>query len=232
MIKNDNDILSLQQAREIILAAVYPLPGEIAPLSEAQQRITSSDVAAVISLPSFDESTRDGFVISVIESFGQTGDRYRIVYEIPAGKPSGQILYPGTACRIMTGGVVPEGSTRVVPFEDCVEQDGAVSVAARALSAKATFIRKTGSEISQGERLVASGTILLADHLALLASCGIPAVSVRKSPVVGYVCTGSELISGDEILADGQKVSSNSFLLRGMIASTGGCPKNMGIIPR
>ena len=130
----------------------------------------------------------------------------------------------------MTGGVVPEGSTRVVPFEDCVEQDGAVAIAAHSLAAKATFIRKTGSEINQGERLVAGGTILLADHLALLASCGVQAVAVRKRPEVGYVCTGSELIAGDQILSDGQKVSSNSFLLRGMIASAGGRPKNMGIV--
>lgn len=224
-------MLSLQQAKATIVAAVHPLPSEIVALSKAQHRISAADIAAVLSLPSFDESTRDGFVISVIDGSGQTAERYRIGHEIPAGKPSGQMLHPGTACRIMTGGLVPQGSTRVVPFEDCVEQDGVVSVLARALSTRATFIRKTGSEISEGERLIAGGTVLLPDHLALLASCGIQMVSVRKRPVVGYVCTGSELIVGDELLADGQKVSSNSFLLQGMIASTGGCPKNMGIKP-
>lgn len=229
MMKNDTNTLSLHQAREAIAAAVHLLPSEIVALIDAQQRITASEVAAALSLPSFDESTRDGFVIREIGSSEQSDDRYRIVHEIPAGKPSGQILHPGTACRIMTGGAVPEGSTRVVPFEECVEQDGLVSVNVRALSAKSTFIRKIGSEISLGESLIASGTVLLADHLALLASCGVPTVSVRQNPVVGYVCTGSELISGDEILADGQKVSSNSFLLQGMIASTGSRPKNMGI---
>ena len=230
MIKSDNRTLSLQQAKATIFAAVYPLPSEIVALSKALQRITSSDVAAVTSLPSFDESTRDGFVIRVTKATGQIGMRYLLGQEIPAGTPSGHILQPGTACRIMTGGVVPEGGTRVVPFEECVEQDGVVCLAARSLHAKTTFIRKVGSEISRGERLVAGGTVLTADHLALLASCGIQVVSVSKRPVVGYACTGSELVAGDKILADGQKVSSNSFLLKGMIASAGGCPENMGII--
>ena len=230
MIKKDIDILSLQQARERILRADLSLPSEIVTLCEAQRRITSADVAASIPHPSFDESTRDGFVISVMGNSGRSEDRYRIVQEIPAGKPFEQILLPGTACRIMTGGMVPEGSTRVVPFEDCVEHDGAVTITARALPVKATFIRKAGSDISQGERLIAGGTLLLADHLALLASCGVQAVAVSKRPEVGYVCTGSELISGDQIISDGQKVSSNSFLLRGMIVSAAGCPKNIGII--
>ena len=230
MIEKDRNIFNLERAKETILAAIHPLPVEVVGLNEAQQRITASDVPAAISLPSYDESTRDGYVIHVIDGSGQTGGQYQVVREIPAGKPSGEILLPGTACRIMTGGCVPEGSTRVVPFEDCVEQDGVVSVAPGSLPTKTTFIRKTGSEIIQGERLVPGGVTLQAAHLALLASCGIQAVSVVSRPSVGYVCTGSELISGAEILENGQKVSSNSFLLRGLITSAGGCPANMGII--
>ena len=230
MTQKDRNIFSLERAKETILAAIHPLPVQVVGLNEAQQRITASDVPAAISLPSYDESTRDGFVIRVIDGSGQTGGQYQVVHEIPAGKPSEEILLPGTACRIMTGGCVPEGSTRVVPFEDCVERDGVVTIAPDSLSTRTTFIRKIGSEIRQGERLISAGVTLQAAHLALLASCGIQDVSVIGRPSVGYVCTGSELISGAEILENGQKVSSNSFLLRGLITSAGGCPANMGII--
>ena len=155
---------------------------------------------------------------------------FQIIDEIPAGKPSGNILIPGTACRIMTGGCVPEGGNRVVPFENCVERGRAVIVAEDSLQLKATYIRKTGSEIAQGERVVSGGVALQAGHLALLASCGVHAVSVVARPTVGYLCTGSELISGIDELEIGQKFSSNSFLLKGLLASVGACPKNLGII--
>ncbi len=230
MNKNNPDTCSLQRAKQIILATIHPLPGEIVDLSEAQQRITSSAVAAALSLPSYDESARDGFVIRVIEGSGQKLEHYKVEHEIPAGQPSGKILLPGTAGRIMTGGCVPEGSTRVVPFEDCGEQDGVISVAASALQTKATFIRKIGSEITHGEKLIAGGVELQAGHLALLATCGIQSVPVVRRPAVAYVCTGSELISGAEKMVTGQKVSSNSFLLRALIAQVGGCPVNMGIV--
>ncbi len=231
MNENKKKTLSLERARQTILQSTHRLPEEDVSLYQSYQRITTSDISAIMPQPSYDESTRDGYVIHASEGSAAKENKYRIVDEIWAGKSFGNILEPYTACRIMTGAYVPEGSTRVVPFEDCCEQNGVVSVTENSLQKRATFIRKIGSEIEQGERLVASGATLQAGHLALLASCGIQTVSVIRRPAVGYVCTGSELISGAEIQKNGQKVSSNSFLLRGLVASAGGCPEDMGIIP-
>ncbi|MCP4340904.1 MAG: molybdopterin molybdotransferase MoeA [Desulfobulbaceae bacterium] len=227
---NDKKTFSFQRAQQAIPATIQRLPDESVVLSEATQRITSADVLAVTPQPSFDESTRDGYVIEVIDGSDERVNRYRIADEIPAGKPSGNILEPGTACRIMTGGCVPEGSTRVVPYENCVEQNGSVIIEDSALQASATFIRKTGSEIAQGEKLVAAGVALQGGHLALLASCGVQFVSVVARPSVGYVCTGSELTTTTEGLEIGQKVSSNSFHLEGLLASVGALPGNFGVI--
>ncbi len=63
-------------------------------VSTRLSNFTSSDVPAVISLPSYDESTRDGFVIRVIDGSGQKIGPYQLVHEIPAGKPSGEMLLP------------------------------------------------------------------------------------------------------------------------------------------
>ena len=226
----DKTIFSFQRAQQAILATIQRLPDEVVVLGEATQRITSADVLAVTPQPSFDESTRDGYVIGVIDGSDERVSRYRIADEIPAGKPSGNILEPGAACRIMTGGCVPEGSTRVVPYENCVEQNGSVLIEDSALQAAATFIRKTGSEIAQDEKLVAAGAALRGGHLALLASCGLQSVSVVARPSVGYACTGSELTAAIEGLEIGQKVSSNSFHIEGLLASVGAYPNNFGVI--
>lgn len=232
MQNNDNKRCSLEKAQQIIFHTLKQLLGEAVVLHEARQRIVVSGVAAVTPRPAFDESTRDGYVIPhpAVAGSDTPVHRYTIVDEIPAGKPSLQTLASGTACRIMTGGCVPKAAARVVPFEECVEQNGSVVIADHALQAAETFIKKTGSEIAQGELLVPAGEVLQADHLALLASCGMHSVEVAARPVVFYVCTGSELTAPAEALEIGQKVSSNSFLLGGLLASVGARSVNMGLI--
>ena len=221
---------SLQRAHQTILGNLIKKSGEAIVLNEARQHITSSDVLAITPQPSFDESTRDGYVIAPHVRSDEEVNRYEIIDEIPAGRPYSKILLPGTACKIMTGGCVPKGGLCVVPSEDCVEQNGAVIVTDRSLQKAETFIRKEGSEIAKGVLLVPSGTALQAGHLALLASCGIYDVEVAARPVVGFACTGSELSATSEGLGVGQKVSSNSFLIEGQIASVGARSVNMGII--
>jgi len=230
MENNDKKSCSLQKAHQIIFNNIERIYNKIILLKEAQQRITFNDVVAVTPQPSFDEATRDGYVISLDLDSEVKTNPFQIIGEIPAGKPYLNTLLPGTACRIMTGGCVPKGSSRVVPFEDCVEQNGTVVVADRSLLTAQTFIKKTGSEIAGGEILVPEGVALQAGHLALLASCGIHSIAVAARPLVGHVCTGSELAATSEGLEFGQKVSSNSFLIEGLLASVGARPVNMGIV--
>jgi molybdopterin molybdotransferase len=230
MENKDKKSCSLQKAHQIIFNNIERIYNKSIPLKEALQRITFNDVVAVIPQPSFDEATRDGYVISLDLDSEVKTNTFQIIGEIPAGKPYLNTLLPGTACRIMTGGCVPKGSSRVVPFEDCLEQDGTVVVAESALLPAETFIKKTGSEITGGEILVSGGVALQAGHLALLASCGMHSVEVAARPLVGHVCTGSELAATSEGLEIGQKVSSNSFLIEGLLASVGARPVNMGIV--
>ncbi len=165
------------------------------------------------------------------EEQGQGPRRYKVVGEIAAGRVQrvGE-LAPGTAWRIMTGGCVPDGSERVVPYEECVEKDGEVVIAEHLLRTPATFIRRVGSVIAQGERLIAAGVRLQAEHLELLSSCGVHAVAVAARPAVGFFCTGSELKVAAAGLKNGQKVSSNAFLLAGILAAFNAVTKDFGIV--
>ena len=230
MNRNGNKRYSLQRAQQAISENIKQLPGEVVDIKDGMLRVTSSDVAAVLPQPSFDESTRDGYVIPLFSGSDHGINHYKIVDEIPAGKVRVNTLKPGTACRIMTGGCVPKGGTRVVPFENCVEENGEVIISDHLLQSTRSFIRKAGSEIKKGERLVAGGVVLEPMHLAQLSSCGVHFVVVTKKPSVGYFCTGSELKGSSNGLEKGEKVSSNSFLLQGLLTSFCCCPENLGII--
>ncbi len=225
----DDIICTLSKARQLILEHLRRLPSEDVEIRDALGRRTLADIPAPQPVPGYAESIRDGYVIPSVDDGGGTW-QFRIVDEIAAGRVEPVVrLVPGTACRIMTGGMVPEGSERVVPFEQCVEQDGLVTIPEHLLQVPATFIRPAGSEIARGERLVGGGVRLQGEHLELLSSCGINEIGVAANPAVGYFCTGSELKISAEGLKGGQKVSSNSLLLAGILASYGATLNDFGI---
>ncbi len=230
MENSDRIICSLEKAKKLILRNIPRLQEEIVTLGEALQRVIVSDVLAALPRPSFDESTRDGYVISLFQRSDKGAICLKVVDEIPAGKPRMNALAPGNACKIMTGGCVPKGGERVIPYESCIKEKGEIIIADHLLQSARTFISKTGSEIARGDTLVRGGVLLQAAHLELLSSCGVDSVGVSSRPSAGYLCTGSELTNSPGRLERGQKVSSNSFLLAGNLASFGAFSQNMGIV--
>ena len=97
-------------------------------------------------LPPFDASAMDGFAVPS----GEPGT-LRVEGESRAGAPSSAPLAPGTACRISTGAVVPEGTHAVVPVEATEERDGEVIVPASAAGAN---VRRAGEDVRAGETVI------------------------------------------------------------------------------
>jgi len=227
---SDKKGCSLQQAQRLISESIKSLPVETVGIKDGLHRVTSSPVTALLPRPSFDESMRDGYVVSLSAGSGTGENHFNIVDEIPAGKPSAVVLQSGAACKIMTGGCVPEGGVRVIPYENCVEKNGKITVADHFLQSTGTFIRKAGSEVGKGDWLIAAGMVLQPIQLAQLASAGVTSFEVCRRPSVAFFCTGSELRQSSNDLGRGEKVSSNSFLLQGLLTSSGCCSEELGII--
>src|SRR5215211_5893906 len=95
------ELISIDEARTRVLAAVEPLGSERVP--PALGRVLAEPAVAREDLPPFDASAMDGFAVSS----GDSGT-LRIEGESRAGAPSPSPLAAGTACRISTGAVVPE----------------------------------------------------------------------------------------------------------------------------
>jgi molybdopterin molybdotransferase len=216
---------------ELITETVSSLPGENCPIAASPGRVASLPLLARVPQPGYDQATRDGFAVGAGGDSVADGRRFRIVGEAPAGDTQRRMLQPGQACRIMTGGMVPDGAERVVPQEDCVVEDGMVLVSARGLSRHTTFIAGKGSQIAEGELLVDQGIILQIEQSALLASCGHTEIKVCRRPRVGFFCTGSELVESAAQLVPGLKLSTNRYLLEGLIRQFLAEPQNLGIVP-
>ncbi len=222
--------LDLSAALKIITDENPFLSGERVAVEQALHRVALPSMAAKAALPGYDQSTRDGFVVAGGGVETEFGRLFRVVGEIPAGGKENLAMSEGTSCRIMTGGMVPTGGLRVVPQEDCEAEGDMVTISAHALGRGNTYIQTRGSRVAEGEMVVAAGTILQAEHSALLATTGHAAVEVYRKPRVGFFCTGSELVDSFAHLEPGLKISANHFLLRGLVRQFLAEGESLGIV--
>jgi molybdopterin molybdotransferase len=209
------NLISIEQARQLVLERVERLPTETAAIDAALGRVLAEDATSSVDLPPFDSSAMDGFVLRAADTPG----RLPIGNRIPAGTPAPRPLEPGEAMGIATGGVVPEGADAVIPFEYVVEHDNTVEIDQPA--EPGANVRPAGGDIGAGEMVVEAGTQLYARHLAALAAAGIPEVRVARRPRATVVVTGSELRRPGEPLAPGQIYEANGILLEAQLASAG-----------
>jgi molybdopterin molybdotransferase len=197
------------------------------PLLEALGKVTASTVRSPIDLPLFRNSQMDGYAVRSAD-LQQIPVSLPVVGDIPAGPASPPALTAGTAVRIMTGAVVPEGADCVVPVEDVelapgAEADPLDGAIVRILVGRASgdFVRGRASDLAAGSELLPEGQLLGARHLAALAAAGITSVAVRRRLRVAVISTGAELVGPGESPKPGQIFDSNLTALSAAVTETG-----------
>jgi molybdopterin molybdotransferase len=197
------------------------------PLIESLGRVTASAVRSPIDLPLFRNSQMDGYAVHSAD-LAQLPVSLPVIGDIPAGPASPPVLAVGTAARIMTGAVVPEGADCVVPVEDVelapgVGADPLDGATVRILVGRASgdFVRDRASDLTAGSELLPAGQPLGARHLAALAAAGITAVAVRRRLRVAVISTGAELVAPGDSPKPGQIFDSNLTALSAAVTETG-----------
>jgi len=208
-----SDLITIDEGRKRVLAAVRPLPPETVPLADALGRVLAADVASEIDVPPFASSAMDGFATTA----GPAGV-VPVVGESRAGSPWEQVLEPGTAVRISTGGLVPEGADAVVPVERTEETDGGVRLPDRQPN---QHIRYPGEDVHAGDVVLRAGMVLGPAEVAVAASLGRAELECAPRPRLAIVVTGDELVEPGTPLPPGGIYSSNGWALAGAAARAG-----------
>ena len=190
-------MITVEQAREIIVGRITPLPAEKIALDQALGRYLAEDIVSGMDIPPWDNSAMDGYAVRV-QDVPKEGVRLDISYEIPAGSLPKGPLDKGRAVKIMTGAPVPPGADAVVKREDSQEFEGSVVI--RTLPRKHDHIRFAGEDIRTGEMILEKGTLLEAPEIGVLASLRRRMVFCRQRPVVAIIATGDEVADLDEEL--------------------------------
>jgi molybdopterin molybdotransferase len=225
----ESNMLSLEQARERILAAVRPLPSEKVDLSEAAGRFMAESARSPMDLPPADNSAMDGYAVRA-EDLAPAGTEspvsLRFIGAAPAGTRFDKRVEPGTCARVFTGSMLPAGADAVVMQEDVRRDErdpSSVFFAQRA--APWENVRLRGEDVKAGGLLLEAGERLTAPRLSLLAAAGIGSVRAGKRPLAGLVATGNELREAGEATEAGAIYESNRIGLAALARQAGAMPR-------
>lgn len=213
-------MLSVEQARERILAPLRSTPPEIVALSAAFGRVTAAPIVARRTQPPCDLSAMDGYAVRAASVV--PGARFRVVGSAPAGHPFEGAIGPGDALRIFTGSVVTPGADAVLLQENAKLEGDFVSFSGAARIGQ--HIRKKGLDFSEGDPLIATGKRLSARDVGLAASANYAWIVVHRMPRVGILATGDEIALPGEPIPPGGIVSSNAYALAALVRAAGGEP--------
>ena len=225
-------MLTVRAALDHLLAAVRPVfdVEQVATLA-ANGRVLAAPQNATIDVPSADNTQMDGYAVRAADCASGVAV-LTVAQRIPAGHV-GAYLAPGTAARIFTGAMIPEGADAVVMQEQCDAGEGTVTV--RHTPQAGEWIRCAGEDIHDGATILTAGTRLRAQELGLAASVGLATLPVLRRVRVAVFFTGDELTMPGEApggqLAPGAIYNSNRFTLRALLENLGCDITDYGIVP-
>ena len=210
-----------------VLETLSPLENGRLALEEAHGRVLAEDVTAVVPVPPWTNSAMDGYAVRAGDTAGaspQTPMVLPVTGDVPAGAAP-QPLAAGTAQRIMTGAMLPEGADAVVKVEDTDQAPGPLPlperVELRAGARPGLNVRRAGEDVRAGDPVMAAGTRLSAAAVSALASVGLGSVPVASRVRVAVVSTGAELRDPGQALVPGTIPDSNGLLLAGLVSEHG-----------
>jgi molybdenum cofactor synthesis domain-containing protein len=222
-------MISVAEAIQIVIEQTPVLTTELVAIQDSLGRVLAQDVIADTDLPPFNRSQMDGYAVRSEET-KSAPVRLRIAGESAAGKGWHHEMHEGHAVRIMTGAPVPLGADAVQQVELAHElKDNTVVELLESVEAGRSIVNR-GSEVTKGETVLKSGSILNPAMLAVLASFGCAEVEVRRRPVVSVMATGSELVTIDKVPGQDQIRDSNNYSIGAYAARAGATVERLPLI--
>jgi molybdopterin molybdotransferase len=225
----DPAALTVPEALDRIRAAIIPVAErERLPLRATLDRVLADDVQSDIDVPPGTNSAMDGYAVRA-DDIPEEGTReLRIVGTAWAGRPLGDRVEAGTAARIMTGALLPEGADTVIIQERAESRDDYVRIAPG--TRRGDNVRAAGEDIRRGDTVLARGRRLSPADIGLVASLGIGELDVIRRPRVAFFSTGDELRSIGEHAGPGEIYDSNRYTLFGMLTRLGVEIVDLGVV--
>jgi molybdopterin molybdotransferase len=215
-------MITFEEAFRIVENAIVTLDTEHILFTDSLNRVLAEDVTSDIEMPPFDKSAVDGYAYKTED----INNPLEIIETVQAGKMPQKTIRNGQCSQIMTGAPIPVGADRVVPVEDIEIINQKVLIRKKEQKINISF---KAEDVKEGQIVLNKGVMIKPQHIAVMAAVGYTKVLVYKSPKVGIISTGDELV--EPILKPGlsQIRNSNAYQLLSQATSMGLIPKYYGI---
>jgi molybdopterin molybdotransferase len=226
----DGGLLPIDAARLLILERVGIVAGvERVALRAAAGRTLGEDIIAALNVPGFTNSAVDGYAVRYDDLDPEADTRLRLVDRIAAGhRPVGTVA-AGTAARIFTGAILPDGADTVIMQEDCRTEEAIVVI--RPGIKRGANRRLAGEDVTAGDTVLRAGRRLDPAAIGLVAALGQTELPVRRRLAVALFSTGDEVREPGENLAPGQIYDANRFMLAALLERLDVVVTDGGILP-
>ena len=232
-------VMSVEEARTLLLAGVSRLPAVEVDLLGALGRVLADDATSDIDVAPFDNSAMDGFAVRAADLAAAASDApvaLNVVAHIGAGDDvAGIVVRDGEAARIMTGAPMPQGADSIVMVErtSVVTGDGGIGsrVAFELEPRIGEHVRRRGEEVLAGDVVLPAGSVVGPAAIGLLAATGHASVRVHARPRVAVLSTGSELVDVAETPGPGKIRDSNGYSIAAQVVAAGGVPVRYATVP-
>ncbi|MGK0273025.1 MAG: molybdopterin molybdotransferase [Cocleimonas sp.] len=207
------DAISVADARKTIFKQITPIKSSVkVALRDALNQYLAEDLISPINVPPHTNAAMDGYALAGSDLPTEHTQKYQVVGASFAGVPSDENYQQGNVIRIMTGGVMPNGTDTVVPQEVINNlEDGSIKIDSKQRIGQ--NVRHPGEDIPKGATVLKNGHQINAADLGIIASLGKSEVKIYRRPRVAFFSTGDELKSIGETLNEGDIYDSNRYTL-------------------
>jgi molybdopterin molybdotransferase len=222
-------LMTVAECESLITERIAPVSGsERIAVRAARGRVLADDVHARVSLPPFDNSAVDGYAVRFTDLAASGETRLPVTERLQAGSAASRALSPSTAVRIFTGAPMPAGADTVFMQEDCTT-DGSTVILPAGLKLGANR-RKQGEDVVHGAVVLASGTRLAPQHIAMASATGATELTVRRRIRVALFSTGDEIAEPGTPLTSAAIYDANRPLLAELARTLGADVTDLGIL--
>ncbi|HSN42465.1 MAG TPA: gephyrin-like molybdotransferase Glp [Propionibacteriaceae bacterium] len=201
--------------RDYVVGLVEPLPPFGMQLLDAWDLALCEDIHAHTALPRFDRAGLDGYAVRAEDVAGASPDSPRtlkVTGALAIGQTPVAEVTAGQTIRVAAGAAIPRGADAVLPIE--FTHSGESDLRVHEPVAEGEYIRRAGSDLTEGQLIASSGERLDARRIGLLAAAGMDKVLVRPRPRIVIMSIGSELIeAGREANVPGPVHDANSWMI-------------------
>ena len=216
-------MISFEEAFRIVMNHVAVFPSERVNILDSLGRILAEDIYSDIDMPPFNKSAVDGFACRKTD----LGHDFEVIETIPAGNTPELTVSKGKCSRIMTGGMLPEGSDFVIMVEDTQILDSGMMHSTKKQTVR--NICYQGEDIKAGDKILSKGTLIKPQHIAILAAAGAVNPKVSKRVHVGILSTGDELVEPEHLPSPSKIRNTNAYQLIAQVSAAGAIPQYGGI---